>query len=91
MTSNEALEKLLDVHNCYSCTAEKGSCKTCDIRLGYEVLEILKKHLKVETDYCGNSEFATHTTINLYWDNQKLPVDSEEGKEHKLVKEWLEK
>ena len=61
------------------------------IKQDLEVLEILKRHLVVETDYCGDSEFKTHTTISLYWDNQKLSVDSKEGKEHKLVKEWLER
>lgn len=95
-TSKEALEKLLHLHICYDCIAEKDCCKTCDSRLCYEVvkkdlevLEILKKHLRIDTGYCGTSEFATHTAISLYWDNEELSVDSKEGKEHKLVKESL--
>ena len=50
MTSKEALEKLLHLHICYDCTADKDCCKTCDSRLCYEavkkdleVLEILNK------------------------------------------------
>ena len=53
MTSKEALEKLLHLHICYDCTADKDCCKTCDSRLCYEavkkdleVLEILKGSYK---------------------------------------------
>ena len=89
MTSEEALDQVEEMSS-YVITSEYYKPLIKKIREDLEVLEILKKHLKKDTDYCGTSEFATHTAISLYWDNEESPVDSKEGKEHKLVKEWLE-
>ena len=77
MTSKEALEELESLCEIDIPTELYEPCIEA-VKQDLEVLEILKKHLKVETDYCGDSEFKTHTTISLYWDNQKLSVDSKE-------------
>ena len=90
MNSKEELEKLLHSHICYDCTADKDCCKTCDSRLCYEavkkdleVLEILKRHLVVETEDDERKELGE--SVNCYLKSW-LSSDKED---YQKVKEWL--
>ena len=85
MTSKEALEKLLHLHICYDCTADKDCCKTCDSRLCYEavkkdleVLEILKNILDANTLF----RVFPYKTAKSFSDFIKA---------EEKVKEWLER
>ena len=103
MTSKEALEKLLHLHICYDCTAEKDCCKTCDSRLCYEtvkkdleVLEILKKHLLC-LSYCEDKEPNEHIEAcsgegtDSWGYNKFSNWNINCVSDFRIVKEWLEK
>ena len=83
MTSKEALEKLLHLHICYDCTADKDCCKTCDSRLCYEAV---KKDLEVLEALKENYSEAIKRENHLMINDMDL-VDARDIK----VKEWLEK
>ena len=93
MTSKEALERIKKSHYiAMACIGIDKPDKETEkaikiIEKDLEILEMLKKKMTIETDYCDN-DLGCEIFEYIAFNGEPLNLDSQE--EFDLLKEWLE-